>query len=112
MDHPGEKPKHAAVRELLEETGLKPNRIKHWFTAKRGWRIEAHTHFFIAQDCKKAAEPHLDGGEKIQVKLATFEQFLKLSNETTFQNRDLIIELLRAQVNKKKTAAFKKLIFG
>lgn len=112
MDHEGETPKQAAARELLEETGLAPKTLKLWKSVKRSWRIGAKIHFFVARDCVKIAEQKLDGGEKIQIKLVTFEQFLRFSEETTFHNRDLIIEMLRARLDRKKKAALRKLILG
>jgi 8-oxo-dGTP pyrophosphatase MutT (NUDIX family) len=112
IDNADESPKHAALRELIEETGLKPKTIKYWQTFKRGWRVDANIHIFIAKDCKEVTGQSLDGGEEIQVELVSFEHFLKLSDESTFHNRDLIIEMLRARLHKDKKEAFKKLIFG
>jgi ADP-ribose pyrophosphatase len=112
LDIPGETPKQGALRELMEETGLKPSKIKHWNTFERQGRARSKYHVFIAYDCQKVAEQSVDGGEKIEVNLVTFEKFLKLSDETKFHNKDVVIEMLRARVSKQKKAEFKKLIFG
>ncbi len=112
MDSGDKSPKEAALRELLEETGLKPKTMKYWQAHKRGWRVAAEIHFFIARDCTKVASQKLDGGEQINVELVSFEKFLEFSDITTFHNRDLIIEMLRARLHKDRKAALKKLLFG
>ena len=112
LDHPGETPKAGALRELREETGMKPKSIKLWKSYPRGGRVKSNIYIFIARDCEVVGEQDLDGGEKIEVQLVSFDQFLQFSDDTTFHNRDLIIEMLRARLDKKKKAEFKKAIFG
>jgi ADP-ribose pyrophosphatase len=112
LDDPAETIKQGAARELMEETGLKAKTMKFWKTMPRGGRIESNLYLFIARDCTKVAEQNLDGGEKIQIELRTFEQFLKLSDSNDFHHPRLISEMLRARMSKKNTQAFKKLIFG
>jgi ADP-ribose pyrophosphatase YjhB (NUDIX family) len=112
LDKPGESPKQGALRELLEETGLKPRTMKLWKSFRREGRLYSKFHIFIAQDCEKIADQDLDGGEIIEVQYKTFDQFLKLTDETKFHNKDLVIEMLRARLSAKKTSEFKKLIFG
>ncbi len=112
MDKKGESPKQAALRELMEETGLKPGKIRLWKSYDRGGRIQSKVHIFIANDCKQVASQDLDGGEKIEVKKVTFEQFLKFSDDVNFHNRELIIYMLQARLSEQKKRQFKKLIFG
>ncbi len=113
LDHKNEKPKDGALRELLEETGLKPKSMKLWRVFPGGGRVNTKHHVFIARDCKKIQEQSLDGGgEIIKVKMVSFEQFLKLSENPSFRNRDIIIEMLKARLSKKRTIALKKEIFG
>jgi 8-oxo-dGTP pyrophosphatase MutT (NUDIX family) len=112
LDKPGETPREGALRELMEETGLKPKRMKLWKTYSNFGRVATKSYLFIAQDCTKVGEPNLDGGEIIKTSLITFDEFLKLSDQEDFNYRDLIIELLRARLTKKGKAEFKKLIFG
>ena len=112
LDKPGESPKAGALRELLEETGMKPEKIKLWKEFSHGGRVTSTTYFYIAQNCKKIAAQNLDSGEKIEIKLISFEQFLKLSDDPNFSNRDLIIEILKARLSKKAKEDFRKLIFN
>lgn len=112
LDKPGESAKAGALRELLEETGLKPKSIKLWKTFTHGGRVSSTTYFFIARDCKKVAPQNLDAGEKIEIKYVTFEQFLRLSDNPRFSHRDLIVEMLRARLSPRAKKDFRKQIFG
>ncbi len=111
LDHPGESPKAGAARELLEETGYKAKSLNLLAKIPRGGRVTSQHYIFIAKDCKKIAEQTLDGGEIINVKLLNFEDFLKLSDNKDFRNRDVTIELLRARLTRKSKNAFKNLLF-
>ncbi|HEX3099577.1 MAG TPA: NUDIX hydrolase [Patescibacteria group bacterium] len=112
VDVPGETARTAALRELLEETGLKPKRIKLWRTNNAHSRMTSNHYFFIAQDCEKVSDQEVDGGEKIKVLMKTFEQFLKYADIRSFHNQGLIIEMLRARLYPKEKAKLKKEIFG
>jgi ADP-ribose pyrophosphatase len=112
LDHPGETPKQGALRELLEETGLKPKTMRLWKVYPRGGRIESRLHIFIARDCAKIDDPKLDGGEKIRLEYRTFDEFLKMSDLPDFHNRDLIIEMQRARLSNQAKLRLKKQIFG
>lgn len=112
FEHPKENPKKGVVRELLEETGYKPGSIKLYKIFDSKHRVHSNHFLYIARDCVKVAEPCLDGGEIIKLKLVSFEEFLKYSDNPHFHHRDIIIELLRARLSKKAKSEFKKLIFG
>ncbi len=112
IDVPGETPRQAALRELLEETGLKPKRFKLWRVYNEHSRMVSKHYFYIAQDCKKVSEIKPDGGEKIKVYLKSFDQFLQFSSVDSFHNHGLMIEMLRAKLDPKLKNKFKKLIFG
>ncbi len=113
MDKPGETPKAAALRELLEETGLKPCKLKLWRTfPSRGARLITNLYVFIAQDCRKIAEPELDGGEKIEVKYYTFNQFLHCFEDPDFHATELMIDMLKIMHNPNSKAKLKKEIYG
>ncbi len=69
-------------------------------------------HYFIARDCQKVQDPNLDSGEKISVKLITFEEFISLSDEPRFWiSPEFINYLLRVQSDETKKEEFRKLIF-
>lgn len=69
----------AAKREILEETGYKFNKwrlIKVW---QPHAKIEWFIYLFVAWDGIKAADPHLDPGEKITVEHLSFQTVKDLS---------------------------------
>jgi ADP-ribose pyrophosphatase len=72
----GEKPLEAAKRELEEESGLASNDWELLKTFQSHSKIEWEVCLYIARDCKKVTEPHLDPGEKIQTIEMTFEEFI------------------------------------
>lgn len=70
-----EKPIVAAKRELLEETGYVPKKIKLFMTNKSYARVIWNDYAYIAYDCERKAKQNLDNGEKIQVKYLNFSKF-------------------------------------
>jgi ADP-ribose pyrophosphatase len=110
-DKAGESPRAAALRELLEETGLKPKKFKLWKKYQNKGKIIHNVYVFIAQDCQKVAPQQLDGGEKIKLKEMSFEQMLLLTSHKEFYRGDLQIDLLLARLNKKYKKDLKKVIF-
>ena len=102
----------AAKRELLEETGYIsdtwiPFRERRPF-ASLIWTI----HTFIARDCKYVQEPHLDAGEKIGVKMVSFDDFLELSQRPDFRDRELASYLSRASFDPKFKKELRENLFG
>ncbi len=111
MDIPGEGPKQTALRELLEETGLKPKRMKLWRTVRHTGKVVFNVYIYVAQDCVKVAKQQLDQGEKITVKYLTFEQLLKLAAHERFYEGELQKDFLLAKLNKSIKRKLKKVIF-
>ena len=101
-----------AQRELLEETGYFSNEWKLlWKQSKQG-KIIWDVYYFTAKNCHKIQEPKLDPGEKIEVRLVDFEEFINLTEEPKFRvSPEFINFLLRIQIDKYKKEEFKKLIF-
>lgn len=112
MDKAGESPKAAALRELREETSLKPEKLKLWKVYSPGGKVSQKVYFFVAQNCKKVSEQKLDPGEKIQVFYKNFEDFLKLSDHRRTFFGPLIIDVLLARVHPQNRSYLKKVFFG
>jgi len=67
----GETPEQSARRELLEETGYEAGQIVLLGTVHPNPAIQTNLqHYVLATNCRKVAEPNLDQGEDINVKLA------------------------------------------
>ncbi len=111
MDKVGESPKQAALRELKEETGLVPKKIKLWKTYKPSGKVLQKVYFFIAYDCSKVYEQKLDPGEKIQVGYKTFDEFLKLSDHPRCFFGPLMIDVLLARIHKQNYEYLKNALF-
>ena len=108
----GEKPRQAAKREFLEETGYISNEIVLWKTISSTVGMFFDESIFIFRDCQKIQEQKLDAGERIKCRLVSFEELLKLSDEDSFRHKALAILFLRMRLSSKEKAKFKKLLLG
>lgn len=108
---PDEDPAITAKRELLEEAGLESDDWELYKTFGSEGKIEWTTYLFIARNCRKVAEPHLDAGEKIEVKEVTFDEFLKIVSDESFWGQYVANDILRLQLHSNKLAAFKEKLF-
>ncbi len=104
----GEDPLEAAKRELLEETG---HEAKEWAlfdafqpVSKMEWVI----YTFIAKGCRKIAEQELDGAEKIDLLLVSFDEFFEMVLGDEFGEPELKIRFLEAKLDPAKMAEIKK----
>ena len=112
MDKKGESPKKAALRELLEETGMKPEKLKLWKTYHSSGKVVNTVHVFIAQNCDVVAKQKLDDGEKIEVNLLNFNDFLKLSDRSDCFYGVLTEDILKARIHPKLKKSLKQQIFA
>ena len=107
-----EEPPDTAKRELLEETGLVCDDWELFKVYKKDGKIDWPTYFYIARNCRKAAEPQLDPGEKIQVKPVSFEEFMEVSTRDDFWGtKDIVIDLLKFKLDNTNLELFKKQLF-
>lgn len=109
---PGEQPLAAAKRELLEESGYTSDDWMLWKTVKPVIKIIWNVHFFIAKNCTRVQKAHLDAGEKIYGSLLSLEEFLNLSEDDSFKDKELKPFLLAMRIHKKKKDTFSALLFG
>jgi len=105
----GEKPRQAAIRELMEETGYKVKSIKQIAKYTGFSKFYFPEYQFLAKDCTKIAEQNLDGGEKIKIRIKSFDNFLKLVRDPNFAiPLGLKMKMYEALLDKKKYKEFKK----
>lgn len=108
---PNEKSLDAAKRELLEETGYVSD---DWILCKEQnsiGRIDWTVYTYIARNCVFKKSPQLDSGEKINTRFVTFEEFLMLSEDQSFYERELTPMLLCARFDQKIKNEFRNLLF-
>lgn len=76
-----ESPTKAALRELKEETGYEPNKIKHLDSFYQDEGISAaYNHIVLAIDCEKKYNQSLDSDEMIKYMTFTYAELLELEN--------------------------------
>ncbi len=64
---PGEEPQRAASRELKEETGFEVGTIRRIGVTHPNLAYQSNTCFtFLAEGCRKVAEPEFDRGEHVE----------------------------------------------
>ncbi|MGV8168424.1 MAG: NUDIX hydrolase [Candidatus Nanoarchaeia archaeon] len=104
--------KKEALRELREETGMKPAQMDFLKKTTLDSKIKWNTYYYIAKHCKKAAELHLDPGERITPFLVSFREFVEITSREGFGNPEFSNYMFRLKQDKKKLEEFRKKIFG
>lgn len=112
MDIPGERPVDTAKRELLEETGMKPQTIKLWQDYTNASRMVSHHYIYIAKQCWPIAAQALDGGEIIKIEFLKWSEILSLVSRKNFHNRDIALEFYKAQAIKAYGNRLKQALFS
>lgn len=86
--------KHAAIRELEEETGYRANRLKLMFKAypSPGSKTEL-AYYYFAQGLTKT-ETHLEEDEIIETKIVTFTKALDMVRKNQIQDLKSIAALM------------------
>ncbi len=110
---PGETPEHAAQREFLEETGYE-GKLELWMeTQPYGNKIEWTVSNFIARDCKKVAEQHLDAGERITPIFMNFDQFIDVVlTDPNFRNVEVTLAVINAMRKPGGVEELRKFLLG
>jgi ADP-ribose pyrophosphatase len=105
----GEDILEGAKREFFEETGYEASEYILWKSEHPASKIDWVVYFFIAKGCKKIAEQSLDGGEKIDLKPVTFDDFLQMARNKKFMEREIVPDLYEALLDSEKYTELKKL---
>lgn len=108
----GEEPIQAVARELLEETGYASESFELYRHYTGHSKIYFPEYIFIAKNCKKIADQNIESGEKINVKLSSFDDFLNM-----FRKKDcatsiyLKFEIYEILLDNKKKEKLKQKLF-
>lgn len=107
-----EDPLVCAQRELLEETGFTSG---DWELFDKGhpYRPMIWERFvFIARDCKKISEQHLDPGERIACEVVSFDEFLNLADHPDWRETGMSILMYQCRLYPEKRRALEEKLFG
>lgn len=107
----GEPALATAKRELLEESGLESRDWELFKTYEPVHKMEWQVFTYIARNCKKIAEPHLDPGEKIEVIACTFDEFIDLVQDDAYWGTEFTLDVLKMK-DAGKLDQFRKQLFG
>ncbi|HYF04541.1 MAG TPA: NUDIX hydrolase [Patescibacteria group bacterium] len=109
----GEAPLEAAKRELLEESGYASEDWELLHAYQPITKIDWAIFVFIARNVKKVADQTLDSGEKIELKLTSFDELVELSlHDPTFAEKDVVDLILRALLEPQKMQELRDKILG
>jgi ADP-ribose pyrophosphatase len=106
-----EEPLVTAKRELLEEAGLQSSDWELLKVYESEGKIQWDTYLFVARNCQKVQEPHLDAGEKIEVKEVNWDEFLEIVSGENFWGRDIANDILRMRIDNEKLEEFRNKLF-
>ncbi|HVZ58394.1 MAG TPA: NUDIX hydrolase [Patescibacteria group bacterium] len=107
----GEKPLEAAKRELLEETGLQSDDWELFREYSSVGKIIWPMFFYIARNCHKVTQPHLDSGEKIEIKEFSFVEFVDIVSQENFADSHISNEVFRLKQDPQKLEEFRQKLF-
>jgi len=105
----GEDILEAAKRELLEETGYEAKEWILYDAVQPISKVEWAIYTFIAKGCKKVTEQNLDGAEKIDIKLISFDEFIDLAMNDDKFGDEFKTKVLEAKLDPKKMEELKEL---
>jgi 8-oxo-dGTP pyrophosphatase MutT (NUDIX family) len=108
----GEYPEAAILRELLEETGYKPETLVPFYVHQPYEKIDWFVHVFVGKNCKKIQEPKVDAGEKIELMPVSYDELIQLVLSESIRQEGLNNLVLRALLDPKKTEELRILFLG
>lgn len=106
----GEDPLEAGKRELLEETGYTSEDWVLYEQIQPFTKMEWEIFTYVARGCKKVAEQNLDGGERIELKFISFDEFIELLASRQLPDIHLTVKALEAKLDSAKMAELKSLL--
>lgn len=110
----GENPEEAGRRELLEETGYMCESLTLVEAEQPFSKVEWALYTYIARGCRKVSEQTLDAGEKISLKLLSFDEAVEQMARDDYAEKGSILArlALRAQYSEEKREELRRILFG
>jgi ADP-ribose pyrophosphatase len=108
----GEDPKAGVERELLEETGYTADDWLLWQTIQPHEKINYLSYTYVARHARATREPAPDEGEKIELLLLDFDEFVELVSHHDYRDWEVALGVLKAQHHKPQFAKLRSLILG
>jgi 8-oxo-dGTP pyrophosphatase MutT (NUDIX family) len=108
----GEDPLAAAKRELLEETGYTSEQWELFDALQPISKVEWAVYYFVARGCKKTAEQDLDGAEKVEVALRSYDEFLQVAQGKDFYEEEIRVRILESKLNPVEAETLRRQILG
>jgi len=99
----------AARRELLEESGYIAEEFILWDARHPTSKIDWVIYTFVAKKIKKISESALDPGEQIKLRPVTLDEFIELSTDEKFMEKEIVTQLLEAKYNPEKRKKLEEL---
>jgi ADP-ribose pyrophosphatase len=107
-----EDPLDSAKRELKEECGAISKEIRLYKKTNFNSKIIWKTYYYIAKNCEFVTKQTLDPGEKIEISLVSFEDFIKISQNENFRNKEISNIMFKIIHTKKELEKLKQLLLG
>jgi len=99
----GEKMEDSAIRELREETGYTSDSLVHLDSFYQDEGISAaYNHVFLANNCIKKYDQHLDKDEVVRYMSFTYDELLELEREGFISGANCKLALLRLRDYKER----------
>lgn len=101
MDHPGDTPQKAALRELREETGYAAKKFKKIQKKSPSSTLLWDIYLFVAHDLFWNPLPH-DPGEKMTAHFVPFKKAVQMALDGTIENEFIAYNIIRFNEMKKR----------
>ena len=109
----GESALETGKRELLEETGYESDDWELWQKRRPLEKIFWNTHTYVARNCKPVKHHNFEeAGEKIDVELLSFDEFIMLSEEENLRDVYLHLYLYKCRLDSEEKEKFRRLLFN
>jgi ADP-ribose pyrophosphatase len=109
---PGETPETTMKRELLEETGYEITSYTPLIDVAPWNKIDYRRTYFVGRGAHKVSESKVQAGERVTVRLVSFDEMVSLLADGGIDDTVLQIIALQALTDSQKMEELKKSFFG